>query len=70
MIAPNSEVLISEAPISGTVAFAKKVAKNGPIGAPLVIVTSIPPNVPNSSANTLSSDVSDISAMKRGTTSS
>ena len=46
--------------------WSKNVAKNGPSGASFESVTSIPPNVPKSSAKTLSSAVSAISARKRG----
>ena len=68
MMPPKSVVLMNDAATSGTVAAVKNVVKNGPSGAPLVRVTSIPPNVPKSSAKTLRRLVSDISAMKRGTT--
>src|SRR4051794_26191697 len=69
MIAPKIIVLSSDAANSVVVALAKYEAKNGPSGAPWVIVASMPPNVPSTSAKMSRNVVSAITARKRGTTS-
>ena len=48
MIAPNSVHLSTEPHRSVVEAFVKKVAKNGPSGAPLTSVATTPPEMPKS----------------------
>src|SRR3954468_14633096 len=68
MIAPNSVHFRTDPHRSVTLAFVKKVAQNGPNGAPFTSVAMTPPKIPNSSAYTSNRPVTNINAKKRGTT--
>ena len=50
MIAPNIVHFSTEPQRSVVEAFVKKVAQNGPSGAPLTSVARMPPKMPNSRA--------------------
>src|SRR5436190_592154 len=68
MIAPNKVHLRTDPQRSVTEALVKKVAQNGPSGAPLTSVAMTPPKMPNRSAYTSNRPVTSISARNRGTT--
>src|SRR5437588_4547839 len=68
MIAPNIVVFKTDPHRSVVDAFVKNVAQNGPNGAPLTKVATIPPKIPNKSAYTSNSPVTNINAKNRGTT--
>ena len=50
MIAPNKVVFRTDPHRSVVEALVKKVAQNGPSGAPLTSVAMTPPKIPNNSA--------------------
>src|SRR5437660_655252 len=68
MIAPNNVVFSTDPHKSVVDAFVKNVAQNGPNGAPLTKVATIPPKIPNNNAYTSNRPVTIISAKNRGTT--
>src|SRR5437660_7841954 len=68
MIAPNNVVFSTDPHKSVVDAFVKNVAQNGPNGAPLTKVATIPPKIPNNNAYTSNRPVTSISARNLGTT--